>query len=74
MPWRKKSRPNDRHRGCLSVGHTVPQTYQKLVHPPHFCYIFSHLVIVVIIPLLYLFGHQLGISPDKESSYAEVFG
>jgi hypothetical protein len=47
---------------------------KELLHSLHFYQIFSHLVIVVVIFFLHLFRYQLGISPDKETSNAEILG
>jgi dolichyl-phosphate-mannose--protein O-mannosyl transferase len=64
------------------LGITVVQTWDilyfkpvdKLLHPVHFCWIIGHLVIVTVTFFLNLFCYQLRVSPDKESSNAEIFG
>jgi hypothetical protein len=47
---------------------------KKLLHPSHFCQIFSHLIIVAVILFLYLFCHKLRVSSDEKSSNVELFG
>jgi hypothetical protein len=62
----------------IAVVHTwdIPhfKAIKELLHSSHFCQIFSHLVILVVIFFLHLFCYQLGISSDKESLNAEILG
>jgi hypothetical protein len=61
---------------------TVVQTWdipyfkavKKLLHHAHFCWVLYHFLIAVDILFLNLFCYHLRVSPDKESSNAELFG
>jgi hypothetical protein len=65
---------DDPHPGCLGVGHIVPQNIKKLLHSSHFCQIFCHPIVVAVVLFLYLFCHELRVSPDEKSSNAELLG
>jgi hypothetical protein len=65
---------DDPHPDCPDVGHIVPRSHKKLLHYSHFCQIFRHLTIVVVVLFLYLFCHELRVSPNEKSLNAELLG
>jgi hypothetical protein len=65
---------DDPHHGCLDMGHIVLQRHQitspalallPSILPSYHCY--NHILSALV-------SHQLRVSPDKESSNAELFG
>jgi hypothetical protein len=65
---------DDLHPGCPGVGHIVPRSHKKLLYSSHFCQIFCHIIVVAAILFLYLFCHELRVSPDEKSPNAELLG
>jgi hypothetical protein len=47
---------------------------KKLLHYSHFCQILCHLIVVVVILFLYLFYHELRVSPNEKSLNVELLG
>jgi hypothetical protein len=45
-----------------------------LHHSSHFCQIIGHLIIVAVVLFLYLFDHELRVSPDEKSLNTELLG
>jgi hypothetical protein len=60
--------------GCPGVGHIVPRSHKKILHSLHFSQIFCHLIIVAVVLFLYLFCHELRVSPDEKSPNVELIG
>jgi hypothetical protein len=50
------------------------EAIKKLLHSSHFCQIFYHLIIVVVVLFLYSFCYQLRVSPDEKLLSAELHG
>jgi hypothetical protein len=50
------------------------EAIKELLNSPHFCQIVGHVIIVAVVFFLYLFCHELSVSPDEKSSNAELFG
>jgi hypothetical protein len=47
---------------------------KKLLHSSYFCQIIGHLIIVAVVLFLYLFSHELRVSPDEKSPNAKLLG
>jgi hypothetical protein len=47
---------------------------KKILHSSYFCQIISHLIVVAAILFLYLFGHELRVSPDEKLPNVELIG
>jgi predicted benzoate:H+ symporter BenE len=50
------------------------EAIKKLLHSSYFCQIIGHLIVVAVVLFLYLFGHELRVSPDEKSPNAKLFG
>jgi hypothetical protein len=50
------------------------EVIKKLLHSSYFCQIIGHLIIVAAVLFLYLFGHELRVSPDEKLPNAELLG
>jgi hypothetical protein len=72
--WRRQSKLDDLHPSCPGVGCIIPRRHKKLLNSLYFCQIISHLIVVAAVLFLYLFGHELGVSPDEKLSNAELLG
>jgi hypothetical protein len=47
---------------------------KKLLHSSYFYQIIGHLIVVAAVLFLYLFGHEMRVSPDEKSPNAELLG
>jgi hypothetical protein len=63
---------------CVSVVQAWDVLYleaiKKLFHSSYFYQIISHLIVVAAVLFLYLFCHELRVSPDEKSSNAKLLG
>jgi hypothetical protein len=50
------------------------EAIKKLLNSSYFCQIIGHLIIVAAVPFLYLFGHELRVSPDEKLPNTELLG
>jgi hypothetical protein len=69
--WRRQSMLDDLHSSCPGVG---LKAIKKLLYPSHFCQILCHLIVVAVVLFLYLFCHELRVSPYEKSPNDELLG
>jgi hypothetical protein len=63
---------DDPHPRCLGMGHIIPRIHKKT--SPFFALLLDILPSYAVVLLLYLFCHELRVSPDEKSPNAELLG